>query len=170
MREFDGVSSSGVIKNVKKGKKPQLPEAYGTDRIVLLPVNPSLCFVYWEIASFTLNGEDVRIRLVNRKAEIRFEFPVKSKIGDYYVNAYLADEILCAVMGLESAEGFVEIMRSNSILVPRDYPVEVPEDSRLWMDFSGSLEGAGDLSSMVIMRNGFARGAFDKRLAEDRDE
>lgn len=102
----------------------EIPQSYGKDKVVVLPVNPHLCFSYWEITEKLFkNKNDLKARLYDDNGNIVYEFGIDKRVGDYYINTDLADKKVQMVIGYDKSGKFVELLRSNVIMVPRDYMV-----------------------------------------------
>ncbi len=100
----------------------EIPQSYGEDKVVILPVNPHLCFSYWEITE-KLFRDNLKARLYDNNGNVVHEFGIDKRVGDYYINANLADKRVQMIIGYNKSGNFVELLRSNIIIVPRDYMV-----------------------------------------------
>ncbi len=123
-----------------------LPHEYGRERIVLLPRDPHTVFAFWEVSERHLDAERKRAggeaRLCVRifdvtgvpfdgKNEIAyFDQEVYERVGSWYFNLDRPGRAFCADLGVRSPEGgFLTLLRSNTISVPRVGFSEVLDDA-----------------------------------------
>ncbi len=133
----------------KQVEKPELPESYGKDKLVLLPVNPNWIHAYWDFSPQTLRlieslpiGSQVVLRLHDvtfivfdgNNAHRTFEVGVDVRFTkNYYFNVPTSGADYLLELGYKTPEGkFVPLMRSNVCRVPRNYPS--PSTRERWMD------------------------------------
>ncbi len=113
-----------------------LPHEYGRERIVLLPRDPQTVFAFWEVTERHLDAERKRAggeaRLCVRIYDVTgapfdgrnevafFDQEVYERVGSWYFNLDRPGRAFCADLGVRSAGGgFVTLLRSNTISVPR---------------------------------------------------
>lgn len=109
-----------------------IPETYNIDSIVLLPVDPSIQYCYWQISTNTrLQYKDYLIKSFYR---YKLKMFVKDQdgtrelqeievgdYGNYYFHHYLPGRLAWAEIGFMSDEGiFIPIMTSKRIIIPKD--------------------------------------------------
>ncbi len=171
MKVFDAApSSSSLLKGGgQKRVVDDLPIEYGEDRIVLMPVNPSLCFVYWEVALSRFKDRSMFVRLVDAEDDVIYEFEIRDRVGDYYINRYLPDRKVFAIMGIKNAKDFVEILRSNSVILPRDY-AEVKDESGIWGELIDEADKALGFSSLLTRRDELLKQLQESVFEEKHDE
>jgi hypothetical protein len=119
-----------------------LPASYDTTRVVLLPVEPYLVTVYWELSPGDLRKVSRLSRTHARKAEavlrfydvtrgIRgsknvpgfFDISVDLKAGNWYVHLWSAEKSYFVELGIRTASGrFLPIAASNTAEVPPARP------------------------------------------------
>jgi len=126
-----------------------LPDGYGETRIVLLPVDPYLVHVYWELSG----GEKMRVRRLLEddpsrfKAVLRFhdvtglqvggfhragsfDVDVRMEPGNWYVRLLSPEKTYIVDLGLRGSDGrFHPIVRSNRAGTPRAWPCEEAGDT-----------------------------------------
>lgn len=145
-----------------------IPERYYINTLVLLPINPSTLFLYWEVcddfilSKYSGEYDGFMIKIMeeyqgNTKEEISFR--VYEQSGRYYVNRHFPSKTLYAIMGIIDSMGkFVELMVSNRIKTPSD---TTSIGDEVWMEKSGewseiiraSLSGEYDhLGSVALVR------------------
>ncbi len=115
-----------------------IPERYNINKVVLLPVDPSKHFVYWEIKDETL--EDLKskysevsftIKLYeNREEALTIE--INSAVGSYYIHYHAPFEKLYVVLGAVADGTFIPLVSSKEIYVPSDEISEIPQEE-IWM-------------------------------------
>lgn len=119
-----------------------LPESYGRTTVVLLPVQPYLAHVFWEIASGDLAKAEKRLRRDARSAQpvLRFcdvtspalgstttgdyfDVDIDLRTGNWYVHLWNPGRSYFVEVGFRPAEGgFVSLRRSNVAHFPPARP------------------------------------------------
>jgi hypothetical protein len=150
-----------------------LPDGYGETRIVLLPVDPYLVHVYWELSG----GEKRRVRRLladepsRFKAILRFhdvtglpdggfhragtfDVDIRIESGNWYVRLISPEKTYIVDLGLRGRDGrFRPIVRSNRAGTPRAWPCEEAGDQHMrvveWkggihVDRPAGVQPAGD--------------------------
>ena len=109
-----------------------IPETYNIDTLVLLPVDPSIQYCYWQISTNTrLQYKDYLVKSFYRyklKVFIKDQDGTREiqeiEVGDYgnyYFHHYLPGRLAWAEIGFMSDEGiFIPIMTSKRIIIPKD--------------------------------------------------
>ena len=117
-----------------------LPEFYGRTRVVLLPVDPYLMHVYWEITPRDMEQARRRTRGLQYQAALRFhdisetpsdransqnQFDVDIELAphNWYVRLWSPEKRYFVDLGLRTEDGsFMKIARSNVADTPRAQP------------------------------------------------
>lgn len=130
---------------------PELPDGYGDNRIVLMVRDPLWLFTYWEIRKEVLNAVlntlgplahraktvirvyDVTDIIFNgNNAHHRLDTIVTLESKNGYLHVGLPDRVLCAEIGILTANGTFRILaRSNTVRTPRVDVSEVVDEK--WM-------------------------------------
>ncbi|QTA37719.1 DUF4912 domain-containing protein [Thermosipho ferrireducens] len=155
-REKSPSSSSSQIKpSYEKEIKPlerkeiTLPETYGKDKLILMPVNPNWIHIYWDFSIRTqkilsdlpygsrtaLRIYDVTyIRFDGNNAHRTFELIVDvRKTKNYYFNVPMPDANYLAELGyITKDRRFVPLLRSNVCKTPANSPS--PSSRERWLD------------------------------------
>jgi len=114
-----------------------LPYSYGINRIVILPVDPTFAFIYWEVRDDALNsmfdqfGYDSKLTIrIYDVTNIEFnglnanewwDIDAFNRIGTWYLKHYKGDRNLVVDIGLKSTDGLFHVIhRSKAIYFPRD--------------------------------------------------
>ena len=143
-REIEPAGNRGVAEAASEApKEPEgLPESYDQTRVVLLPVDPYLVHVYWEIAprdeerarrrtralgprfQATLRFCDITHTVSDRSnAESQFDVDIELGSGNWYVHLWSPEKRYFVDLGLRTEDGtFVPIARSNVVHTPRAHP------------------------------------------------
>jgi len=114
---------------------------YNVDTIVIMPVNMSTSFIYWEVTEKLLNGRRkglldgssklmLRVFGTDRKKEI-YSFPLKDRIGKHYVQYRDAFNPLVAEIGMLRGKRFTGLLRSSPMNMHS--PVEHADSDEIWM-------------------------------------
>ncbi len=144
-----------------------LPETYGEDRLVLLPIDPYWVHAYWELAPpdhpageearFILRVYDVTcIDFDGSNAHSYFDIELNPDARSWYINLWSPGKSLCAELGRVLQDGtFAPRVRSNAIHTPpagisshaeeRWTRVEWDKAGGRFGESGGSLEAAGSL-------------------------
>jgi len=128
-------------KKEEKASPPQedrengLPQSYGSDRLVLLSVNPNLVYVYWDLSSETLSKLSVQKEVLLRLYDVTyivfdgtnahriFEAGVHlSMTRNYYFHVPMANADYLAELGFKAEGKFVPVLRSNVVRTPSNTP------------------------------------------------
>lgn len=120
---------------VQTDQRVELPQSYGSDRLVLFPVNPHLVFVYWDLSSETYSKlsshNEVVLRLYDvtyiefngTNAHRIFEAGVHlATTRNYYFHVPSANADYLAELGFKVEGKFFPVLRSNVIRTPSDSP------------------------------------------------
>ena len=126
-----------------------LPQSYGKDKLVLLPVNPNWLHAYWDLSPQTLRrleslepGSEVVLRLHDvtyiifdgTNAHRTFEVGVDVRFTkNYYFNIPVPGADYLLELGYKTPNGeFIPILRSNVCKAPRNFPSDSTRER--WMD------------------------------------
>ena len=112
-----------------------LPQFYEPTRVVLLPVDPYLVFVYWELAADERERAEERLQGANpparpvlrfhevTNAHAPFDVDIELAAGNWYVHLWSPEQSYCAELGLKEEDGgFISLARSNIAHTPRAGP------------------------------------------------
>ena len=117
------------------------PYSYDVNRIVILPIDPTFAFIYWEVREDTLNsmfdqfgyGSKLTIRIYDvtnvefngLNANEWWDVEAFNRIGNWYLRHYKGDRNLVVDIGLKSSDGLFHVIhRSKAIYFPRDRMVD----------------------------------------------
>lgn len=137
-------SKSGLVqKPVSEQKKEEfpIPENYNIDSLVLLPIDPSLQYSYWQISTNT--RWQYKEYLIKSYYKYKLKFFTKDEegtrevqeieigdYGNYYFHHYLPGKIAWIEAGFISDDGvFIPIMSSKRIVIPRDTLSNVTDET-----------------------------------------
>jgi hypothetical protein len=122
-----------LIKVLKKGKKPlkeiraveeglkvEIKKRKLEDHIELLPKEPGMVYVDWQIDEKNLKAKEGELRLYGNKKEI-LSIPVNIATGKGYMRVEEGVSLV-AVIGTVQKKIFKPIISSESIVVPRGSP------------------------------------------------
>ncbi|HVP58139.1 MAG TPA: DUF4912 domain-containing protein [bacterium] len=157
---------------------PEVPAAYGDDRIVLLVRDPYWVHVYWDIsreallrAKGVLKDEWYDARSVLRVHDITgisfsgsnsnsyYDIPIEGGATNWYINTRIPNRSYCVEIGLLSRSGrFVLLARSNCVTTPRDAPSDVIDDQWMIPD--------REFDKVYALSGGFKLGASSLELKE----
>jgi hypothetical protein len=119
----------------------ETPMGYNVDTIVILPVNMSTSFIYWEVTEKLLNGRrkslldgssqlTLKVFETDRRKEI-CSFPVKDRIGKHYVTCRGSFNPLVAEIGMLRGKRFTGLLRSSPVNMRSSG--EKPSGDEVWM-------------------------------------
>jgi len=130
----------GVANELNRGPV-DLHDSYGETRVVLLPVEPYMVHVYWEVSSETLEkakdglGGDRRSRTALRFYDVTnilfdgtnarsfFDVYVELESRSWYVHLWSPDKSYFVELGLKTEDGrFCPLVRSNVANTPSAWP------------------------------------------------
>ncbi|MCW3489306.1 DUF4912 domain-containing protein [Dethiobacter alkaliphilus] len=109
-----------------------LPEAYGIDRLVLLPKNPHTLFVYWEITpglnqkmqeqhGHSWGKGTLIIRLHDLDMRTNQDMEINHDADNWYISVDAADRTYYVELGRMLPDGrFISMLTSNTVRTPRD--------------------------------------------------
>ena len=115
--------SSGKMNDIdNEVKLYPIPQKYNKDKLVLLPINPTHSFVYWEITEQTLkslniNLEDIHLsfKLFDESHQEIMEFDSNFTIGDYYISHKNQFKALYIKLFVKINNELIFILKSNII-------------------------------------------------------
>ena len=123
----------GIAHNGMALPSAELPTGYGTDRVVLLIVDPAFVFTYWEVtqeslkvaseqagpsAKLTLRFYDITETGTTRGSR-SWDIEVFDRLGNWYLKLASPEQMLCLEIGVKTATGeFHSISRSNVMRLP----------------------------------------------------
>ncbi len=103
-------------------KEYQIPDRYYKDQLVLLPINSSKFYLYWEftdnlLQKFNLDyASQIKFKVVNSEAKTLKDIDCLGEVGEYFVNNLKYSTNIRVIAGYYNQTGeFVEIMHSNQI-------------------------------------------------------
>lgn len=119
-----------------------LPASYGVTRVILLPLEPHLVHVYWEIspgdmkklrrliATHSQAPEPIlrfyditHVMYAGENVHGSFDISIDLKAGNWYVHLWSAEKSYFVELGLRTSDGrFLPIARSNTAEVPSARP------------------------------------------------
>jgi hypothetical protein len=114
-----------------QGQVNDLPKSYGKNRLVLLPVDPYLIHVYWDLSSTAAPSAGARpvLRFHESPASLEthesrpFDVDIDFSTSSWYVHLWSPDKIYFADLGWRIPDGsFIELARSNTVLTPPAWP------------------------------------------------
>ncbi|NCO28203.1 MAG: hypothetical protein COS15_03360 [Caldiserica bacterium CG02_land_8_20_14_3_00_36_38] len=119
-----------LIKAIKKGKKPlkeikkieenlkgEIKKKTLQDHLELLPKEPGVVFVNWQVDTAGLETNEGELKLVGGKKEI-LDLPVKISEGKGYIKVEEGITVKAAI-GFKKRGHFKTVISSESIVVPR---------------------------------------------------
>ncbi len=136
-----------------------LPENYEDTRIILMPRDPRWAYAYWEITNctkekikekygkevfqksrLTLRIYDVTdIQFDGQNANRYFDIGITEHANNWYINMGIPARSYCVDLGLLTLEGgFVTIVRSNVIYLPRETLSSVTDQA--WMQIRSEFD------------------------------
>lgn len=151
----------------------EVPDRYGIDTLVFLPVNLETSFVYWEITQQLLElhhiGIDrLRAKVIatdNGRDEELSEFPTTTELGKFYLHFKAPMLRVQARLGYYDESGrFVVLMTSNTFRMPGDR-IEFSEDE-VWMSID---ENTREIIKASMDKGGSAlssRAVFNEKITE----
>lgn len=124
----------GVKHNGMAFPEEELPSEYGKDRVVLLVVDPSFVFTYWEVCNesfaeatrhvghdgkLTLRFYDVSTTYSPEKSNY-WDVEIFDRLGNWYLKLTHPEQNLCLDIGVKNGQGhFYRIARSNLVKLPQ---------------------------------------------------
>jgi len=157
----------------------ELPDSYGTDRVVALVRDPYWIHAYWELTEQTFSlamrrlrraarGTRVVLRVYSDRGagtepeHVLFDIPLTLEARNWYINVASPASTYRVDLGLLTLDGkFLRLVRSNTVTTPRDRMAEELDEE--WRSISSKYE------EMYVLSGGLDRGVgsfeLHKRLA-----
>jgi uncharacterized protein DUF4912 len=106
-------------------KEPgELPETYGRTKVVAMVVSPYLVHVYWDLsAKDQAQSGAACLRFHDATAGGSFDVNVDLGARNWYVHLWSPEKRYSVELGLQRADVFQPLARSNPIETPRAWPV-----------------------------------------------
>ena len=102
----------------------ELPETYGRTRVVAMAVDPYLVHVYWDLsAKDQKQSGPACLRFHDATAGGSFDVNVDLAARNWYVHLWSPEKRYSVELGLQHADAFQPLARSNPIETPRAWPV-----------------------------------------------
>lgn len=134
----------------------ELPEGYGSSRIVLLPRDPQWAYCYWDIPNEQKEdlrrqgGQQLALRIYDvtdinieyqRPHSIQ-EYPCDELAREWYLPIPVSDRDYVADIGYRCADGrWLVLSRSAPVRIPPVYPSDWIEDKFMTVTWEESLKG-----------------------------
>lgn len=128
------------VKEYGRASEFIIPERYYTNKLVILPVNVSTNFIYWEIteeyirSKYSDKYEYFMLKVMEEGQDGTSEIThisVNGEVGSCYVHHYTPNKTMFAVLGIVDKEGrFIELLQSNRVVTPGD---TVNYQDEVWM-------------------------------------
>lgn len=112
-----------------------LPDAYGKDKLVMLPVNSRWVYLYWDFSAETKRrisryGERIVLRVYDvtnivfdgSNAHRVKEVKPSRETNNWYLKVDLSDADYLAEIGIMENNEFVPLIRSNTVRTPAAFP------------------------------------------------
>ncbi|NTU43703.1 MAG: DUF4912 domain-containing protein [Nitrospirales bacterium] len=164
MKKTDNRKKGRSASPPRPGKKEAdlLPDSYGEDRVVLLPVEPYMAHVYWDLeekkkripakAQPLLRFHDITGGSTKADPSASFDVEIDLRTGDWYVPLWSPGRSYSVELGLKNGKGrFRPLARSNEAHFPPAQLAE--EEAEELMLVMGNAE-----KGLLIIRN--AEGAL----------
>lgn len=134
----------------------ELPEGYGTSRIVLLPRDPQWAYCYWDIPNEQKDelrrqgGQQLALRIYDvTDVNIDFqrphsiqEYPCDELAREWYLPIPVSDRDYVADIGYRCADGrWLVLGRSTPVRIPPVYPSDWIEDKFMTITWEEDLRG-----------------------------
>ena len=160
-------------RGVPGGMVYEIPDRYGLDTLVFLPVNLETSFVYWEVTLRLLESHHIGIERLKTKIyvlreggeEVLSEFPTTTELGKFYLHFKAPMQQVLARMGYYDESGhFVVLLTSNTFRMPGD-TIEFSEDE-VWMSID---ENTREIIKASLDKEGSAlssRAIFEEKITE----
>ncbi|MCX7049370.1 MAG: DUF4912 domain-containing protein [Candidatus Sumerlaeota bacterium] len=156
----------------------ELPERYNETKLLLLPRDPDWVFAYWEVAyhdrqNFKATDDNMRLRLYD-VTDVEFTGSnahsfVDIAIGsssNWYLRLPASDRHWVADLGVVAPDGtFRTIIRSNTIMPPRNSVSPFVAEEEEWMTIQSDFERIFELSGGRVARGG-AGGSQEARAMQ----
>lgn len=148
----------GAPRQPKKDEYP-IPPFYNADTLVLMPVDPSREYIYWEICDNTLNKFKSELRLSETRLMLKMfsrlnnnvvetaSVPV-DRMGNWFFNIYAPETVVWSELGIIDSNGaFHRILKSRMLKMPADKVSDIV-DKETWLTVGGDLEKLYQLSGV----------------------
>lgn len=136
-------------------QEPQLPHAYGVDRLALMARDPNWLYAYWEITA-TKQDEFLRnygpgawssthpvlrvydvtgVDFNGRNAKRYIDIHVSESIDNWHIDVGEPDRSFCVDLGRMFPDGrFVTLLRSNIVTTPRASLSDCLDEEWMWIE------------------------------------
>ncbi|GAB4310030.1 MULTISPECIES: DUF4912 domain-containing protein [Pseudothermotoga] len=157
----------------------EIPFSYGSDKIVLLPVNPHLVYLYWDLSAETFEklskAKNVAVRLYDvtfiifdgKNAHRIFEAGIDLGVcRNYYFHVPMSNADYIAEIGYKNGYDFIPLLRSNLCKTPSDSPS--PSNRQRWYIRGKKYVFVGEAFLKPVEHIGGSHGSSFSNLAGDR--
>lgn len=158
-----------------------IPHRYYIDTIRVLPVNLEIVFIYWEITTTLLSGNNIslgnlvaKVFMLDKNSENEIcEFLIKDEVGSLYLKVKAPMQKVIAKVGFYDKNGvFVALLVSSVIVLPSD-KIEQTDDE-IWMskdeEFKEIIEASIHVYSPLSSREMSVNSRVLKRLSKREEQ
>jgi len=164
----ESITSSDNIGYVEINQQPVLkpkpdeypiPDYYNIDMIILLPVDPSKEYVYWELSEskmyeikqqHNISSDNLILKMYMKSDNNVVEAASVSvpRLGNWFFNIYAPEKELWSELGFIDANGnFFSILKSNIVKMPANQ-ISTVIDDETWMTIGKDLDKLYELSGL----------------------
>lgn len=92
-----------------------LPEEYGVDKVVTMPVTPRRLYIYWEITAGTLGRYrgNLNLKVIDAETGEAFYLPISERVDEYFITVRPGKEYMAEVGVIDAKGDFITLSSSH---------------------------------------------------------
>ncbi|MFZ5996119.1 MAG: DUF4912 domain-containing protein [Nitrospirota bacterium] len=92
-----------------------LPEEYGVDKVVTMPVTPRRLYIYWEITAGTLGRYrgNLNLKVIDAETGEAFYLPISERVDEYFITVRPGKEYMAEVGVIDTKGDFITLSSSH---------------------------------------------------------
>jgi len=122
-----------------RGYEAELPSGYATNRLVAMARDPYWLFCYWDFDKKTwetvnqLKQQPFFLRILAEEKELA-KIPINPQAHSWYISTYAPGKTLTLDLVIQTATGYLVLLKSNSVNMPSGTISSVSDE--LWLSIN----------------------------------
>ncbi len=120
-------------------KEYDIPQVYNRPKVVLLPVNRSKYYLYWELTNELIDKSNLTLvneiyfYIVDENGTTLEKHRCHALVGDYFIKNDFNNSTIKVLIGFDRDDKFIKIIESNSIKIFNSKIKYSEEDAQIYL-------------------------------------